>query len=43
MTKANSKRNKGLHATGVGAVACARHETFRRMANLLRGERYVIS
>lgn len=41
MTKANSKRNKGLHATGVGAVACACHETFRRMANLLRGERYV--
>lgn len=39
--KANNKRAKGLRATGIGAVSCARHEVFRPngMGDLQRGER----
>ncbi|KAJ7587055.1 hypothetical protein C8J56DRAFT_1083227 [Mycena floridula] len=39
---ANNKRSKGLRATGVGAVCCARHEMFRPngMGDLEKGERY---
>lgn len=36
-----SKKVKGLRATGVGAVSCARHELFRPqgMGDLQKGER----
>jgi hypothetical protein len=38
---ANSKKSKGLHATGVGSVSCARHEMFREngTGDLQKGER----
>ncbi|KAL0575107.1 hypothetical protein V5O48_006857 [Marasmius crinis-equi] len=41
LDKANLKR-KGLRATGIGSVSCARHETFRPngMGDLQKGERY---
>lgn len=40
---ANTKKNKGLRATGVGAAICARHEFFlpNGMGDLQKGERYV--
>ncbi|KAK7020596.1 hypothetical protein VNI00_017725 [Paramarasmius palmivorus] len=39
---ANSKKSKGLRATGIGAVICARHELFRPngIGDLQKGERY---
>ncbi|KAL0566195.1 hypothetical protein V5O48_015816, partial [Marasmius crinis-equi] len=39
---ANTKKSKGLRATGIGAVSCARHGTFRPngMGDLQFGERY---
>ncbi|KAL0571201.1 hypothetical protein V5O48_010766 [Marasmius crinis-equi] len=42
MGDANSKKSKGLRATGIGSVSCARHETFRAngMGDLQKGERY---
>lgn len=38
---ANSKKSKGLRATGVGSVSCARHEMFRPTGtgDLQKGER----
>ncbi|KAK7022721.1 hypothetical protein VNI00_016997 [Paramarasmius palmivorus] len=41
--KANTKKSKGLRATGIGAVTCARHELFRPngMGDLQKGERYI--
>jgi hypothetical protein len=38
---ANTKKHKGLRATGVGAVSCARHQLFRPngMGDLQVGER----
>lgn len=43
MLLANLKKAKGLNATGVVGVACARHEHWRPngMGDLQRGERYV--
>ncbi|KAF8873404.1 hypothetical protein BD779DRAFT_1613679 [Infundibulicybe gibba] len=43
LSKANSKGWKGLRATGIGSVSCARHEMFRPngTGNLQKGERYV--
>ncbi|ESK82675.1 hypothetical protein Moror_11175 [Moniliophthora roreri MCA 2997] len=40
---ANHKKLKGLRATGVGAVTCARHELFRLngIGDLQKGERYI--
>ncbi|KAF8223547.1 hypothetical protein L208DRAFT_1316269 [Tricholoma matsutake] len=37
----NSKKSKGLHATGVGSVSCAWHEMFRAngTGDLQKGER----
>ena len=29
MLSANTKKSKGLRATGIGAVSCARHELYR--------------
>lgn len=45
MNSANTKKTKGLRATGVAAVTCARHETFRPngMGDLQVGERYVLA
>ncbi|KAL0565932.1 hypothetical protein V5O48_016083 [Marasmius crinis-equi] len=42
LSAANTKRREGLRATGIGAVTCARHETFRPngMGDLQAGERY---
>ncbi|KAJ3476363.1 hypothetical protein NLI96_g11205 [Meripilus lineatus] len=42
MHLANTKKKKGLHATGVGGVACSRHEMWRPngLGDLQRGERY---
>ncbi|KAL0571778.1 hypothetical protein V5O48_010190 [Marasmius crinis-equi] len=42
LAAANTKKHKGLRATGIGAVTCARHETFRPngMGDLQVGERY---
>ncbi|KAG6836043.1 hypothetical protein H0H93_012007 [Arthromyces matolae] len=39
---ANSKKSKGLRATGVASVSCARHQFFRPngTGNLQRGEKY---
>ncbi|KAL0566883.1 hypothetical protein V5O48_015119 [Marasmius crinis-equi] len=39
---ANTKKSKGLRATGIGAVSCAQHGTFRPngMGDLQFGERY---
>ncbi|KAG6827351.1 hypothetical protein H0H92_012149 [Tricholoma furcatifolium] len=31
MWAANKKKSKGLHATGIGSVSCARHQLFQRM------------
>ena len=44
MWNANSKKSEGLRATGIGAVICARHETYRPngMGDLQKGERYVL-
>ncbi|KAK1224922.1 hypothetical protein PQX77_012162 [Marasmius sp. AFHP31] len=41
IASANSKKSKGLRATGVAAISCARHETFRPngMGDLQVGER----
>ena len=38
---ANSKKSKGLRATGIGAVICARHALYRPngMGDLQKGER----
>lgn len=38
-----TKRSKGLRATGMAAVSCARHEFFRAhgIGDLQKGERYV--
>ncbi|KAL0069538.1 hypothetical protein AAF712_003196 [Marasmius tenuissimus] len=43
MSAMNTKRTKGLRATGVGSVTCARHECFRPngMGDLQVGERFV--
>jgi len=40
--KANTKKSKGLRATGIGSVSCARHEMYRPngMGDLQKGERY---
>ncbi|KAK7025589.1 hypothetical protein VNI00_015882 [Paramarasmius palmivorus] len=40
---ANSKKSKGLRATGIGCVSCTRHELFRPngIGDLQKGERYV--
>jgi hypothetical protein len=37
------KRSKGLRATGIAAVSCARHQLFRPLGigDLQKGERYV--
>ena len=42
---ANLKKMRGLHATGVAGVACARHEMWRPngMGDLQKGERSVAS
>lgn len=42
MWDANKKNTKGLRATGIGAVSCARHGLFRPngMGDLQVGERY---
>ncbi|KAJ7191675.1 hypothetical protein B0H12DRAFT_1039767, partial [Mycena haematopus] len=39
---ANNKRAKGLRASGIGSVSCARHEMFRPLGtgDLQRGEKY---
>ncbi|KAJ7494558.1 hypothetical protein B0H11DRAFT_1716969 [Mycena galericulata] len=39
---ANNKRAKGLRASGIGSVSCARHEIFRPLGtgDLQKGERY---
>ncbi|KAG7087076.1 hypothetical protein E1B28_013058 [Marasmius oreades] len=39
----NTKKSRGLRATGVGAVSCSRHETFRPngMGDLQVGEQYI--
>lgn len=39
-----TKKSKGLRATGVGGVSCARHQMFRPlgMGDLQKGERYVV-
>ncbi|KAG6835107.1 hypothetical protein H0H93_004796 [Arthromyces matolae] len=39
---ANSKKSKGLRATGVGSVSCARHQFFRPngTGDLQKGEKY---
>ena len=39
---ANSKKSKGLRATGIGSVTCARHECFlpNGTGDLQKGERY---
>jgi hypothetical protein len=41
---ANTKRAKGLRATGIGSVTCARHECFmpNGTGDLQKGERYAI-
>ena len=41
---ANLKKMRGLHATGVAGVACARHEMWRPngLGDLQKGERYEI-
>lgn len=38
-----TKKSKGLRATGVGGVSCARHQMFRPlgMGDLQLGERYI--
>ncbi|KAJ7191702.1 hypothetical protein GGX14DRAFT_537830 [Mycena pura] len=40
--RANNKRAKGLRASGIGSVSCARHELFRAngTGDLQKGERY---
>ena len=40
-----TKKSKGLHATGIAAVSCARHQLFRPLGvgDLQKGERYVTS
>ncbi|KAL0563734.1 hypothetical protein V5O48_018330 [Marasmius crinis-equi] len=42
IASANSKTTRGLRATGIGSVTCARHDTFRPngMGDLQVGERY---
>jgi hypothetical protein len=42
LSMANSRRSKGLRATGVGSVSCSRHEHVRPTAigDLQVGERY---
>ncbi|KAG6809653.1 hypothetical protein H0H92_015320 [Tricholoma furcatifolium] len=42
MWAANKKKSKGLRATGVASVSCARHQLFRRLGtgDLQKGERY---
>ncbi|KAJ8090814.1 hypothetical protein PM082_024727 [Marasmius tenuissimus] len=42
MAQANSRKLKGLRATGIGSVTCARHGTFcpNGMGDLQKGERY---
>ncbi|KAK1221816.1 hypothetical protein PQX77_015369 [Marasmius sp. AFHP31] len=42
IVSANTKKSKGLRATGIGSVTCARHETFRPngTGDLQVGERY---
>ena len=44
MSSANTNRAKGLQATGIGAVSCARHEMYRPngMGDLQVGERYAL-
>jgi len=39
--QANTKKSKGLRATGVGSVSCAHHEMFRPTGtgDLQKGER----
>ncbi|KAG7094297.1 hypothetical protein E1B28_007898 [Marasmius oreades] len=43
ISTANTKKTKGLCATGISAVSCARHETFRPngIGDLQVGERYI--
>ena len=43
MWNANTKRAKGLSATGIESVTCARHECFmpNGTGDLQKGERYV--
>ena len=43
LANANTKRAKGLRATGIGSVTCARHECFlpNGTGDLQKGERYV--
>lgn len=38
-----TKKSKGLRATGMAAVSCARHQLFRPLGlgDLQKGERYV--
>lgn len=40
-----TKKSKGLRATGMAAVSCARHQLFRPLGlgDLQKGERYIIS
>ncbi|KAL0567068.1 hypothetical protein V5O48_014920 [Marasmius crinis-equi] len=42
IASANNKKTRGLRATGIGSVTCARHDTFRAngMGDLQVGERY---
>lgn len=42
MTKANTKRDKNLRATGVVGINC-RHDVFLQMGDLTKGERLVVS
>jgi Kyakuja-Dileera-Zisupton transposase len=40
-----TKKSRGLRATGMGAVSCARHQLFRAlgMGDLQKGERYALT
>jgi len=41
--KANTKKSKGLHATGIGSVSCACHKMYQSnsMGDLQKGEWYM--
>ena len=43
MNLVNTKRNQGLHVTGIASVSCSHHEHFRAngTGNLQKGERWV--
>ena len=40
---ANLKKMRGLSATGVAGCICSRHEMWRTLGDLQKGERYVIT